>query len=598
MLFSLGHGQHVVQEKEAARSDAAPLSAVAPDMKMAPAATPPSQLHRAPAWAGDDIRDGDAEMVSAHAPTVEVGKFRYYFEQAEPLPERPDMPALLDALADSMVEANPVAPDQNSSIPPVFTYLGQFIDHDLTANTDRESDISTIEGDIAPKPRAEVAANLFNLRDGSLGLDSLYGDATGQGPFATRLAQLMRFPGNRAKMRLALPAAAGGRVPLPVADSATDLLRLGFLLRNGLLTLAELQALDDDLRRVFLEPDGTPRNARAIIGDSRNDENLIVAQLQVLFLRLHNKLADATQSRSFRTAQRLTRWHYQWLVINQYLPTVCDPAVVAEIVDLGAPLYTAFHDRHNGAGPKMPMPMEFSVAAFRFGHSMIRSGYDHNRFFGTPVDGTPGVQPFAAMNDLFAFTGDGRMRGLGLEQLPQNWVIEWDRWIRIDPARPGRSARKIDTELAPPLFDLVNQPDGVFRNLARRNLRRGYRLSLPTAQSCIAAVQATGYKCFDTLTAEQIASGSDARRQAVAAGGFDMHTPLWFYILKEAEVLGQGEHLGPLGSHLVANTLVGLIVNDLESYWNASGGRWSPEDFNPTSPIRSIEDVIRFCGML
>lgn len=608
MLFSLGHGQHIVQEKDAARNANACLAKVVPDMKMAADAQKP---HLEPVGAGapnghdrDALALEDAAMVSTEAPAVEVGKFRYFFEKGAALPESAEMPDLLDALADSMVEVNPLSPEQNSKIPPVFTYLGQFIDHDLTANTDRDSDISIIDGAIKPKPRDEVAANLFNLRDGSLGLDSLYGDSAGQGPFATRLAQLMRFPGNRAKMRLALPAPIGGRVPLPSTDNATDLLRLGFLLRNGLLDTADLQALDEDMRKVFLEEDGTPILSRAIIGDARNDENLIIAQLQVLFLRFHNKLADATQSRSFATAQRLTRWHYQWLVVNEYLPTVCDPNVVAEVVDLGAPLYSAFYDRHNGSGPKMPMPMEFSVAAFRFGHSMIRAGYDHNRFFGEAVEGVDREQPFASMNDLFAFTGDGRMRPKTEpplppgEQLPQNWVIEWERWLDIDPSRPNRSARKIDTEIAPPLLDLVNQPDGVFKHLARRNLRRGYRLSLPTAQACIDAVQSAGYKSFPVLTPEQIASGSEARRKAVCDGGFDARTPLWFYVLKEAEILGDGEHLGPLGSHLVANTLVGLIVNDLESYWNASGARWAPEYFDAKAPIKSIKDVARFCGML
>jgi hypothetical protein len=599
MLFCLGHGQHVVQENDAVtRAAAAPISAVVPGMHLVSRAVP-SRIMELADGPPEPVDPRDAEMVSTDAPNEDVGKFRYYFPDADALPERAEMPELLDALADSMAEASPAGPEQNSTIPPVFTYLGQFIDHDLTANTDRDSDVSMIDGQIAPKPRAEITANLFNLRDGSLGLDSLYGDTIGQGPLSARLSQIMRFPGNRAKMRLGLPAPVGDRVPLPATDSATDLLRLGFLLRNNILTLEELRAIPDPaLRRVFLDEDDNPIVTRAIIGDSRNDENLIVAQLQVLFLRFHNKLADATHSRSFETAQRLTRWHYQWLVVNEYLPTVCDPAIVEEVVDLAAPLYTAFFDEHNGSGPKMPMPLEFSVAAFRFGHSMIRGGYDHNRIFGEAEDGSQPIQPFAAMNDLFAFTGDGRMNGFPVEQLPQNWVIEWKRWVRTDPDRPNRSARKIDTELAPPLLDLVNQPPGVFRHLARRNLRRGYRLNLPTAQACIRAVQAAGYRSFDVLTPEQIADGSPARRKAVVDGGFDTCTPLWFYVLKEAEVLGQGEHLGPLGSHLVVNTLVGLIVNDLDSYWNAPGGRWRPEHFDANAPIASIEDVARFCGLL
>ena len=137
----------------------------------------------------------------------------------------------------------------------------------------------------------------------------------------------------------------------------------------------------------------------------------------------------------------------------------------------------------------------------------------------------------------------------------------------------------------------------MFRRLARRNLRRGYRLNLPTAQGCIEAINQAGYRPFPVLTPDRLLSGSETRRAAVKAGDFDKATPLWFYLLKEAEEAG-GEHLGPLGSHLVAETLVGLVVNDPDSYWNAPGGRWSPDKFRANDPIDSLEDVARFCGML
>lgn len=620
MLFSLNHGQHAVQTAEIAEhatSDAAAavsVDAVVPDMADAgagpmsaamSATMPDAVARRAPSRGG-------RRTIARRVQPVAAGKFRYYFPDAPSLVEDDKMPGWLDALADSMVEAGGPppgnAPDpasSNSLIPPVFTYLGQFIDHDITANTDRDSAISIIDGQIEPLARAEVADGLVNLRDGSLGLDSLYGDATGQHAFAAKLAGLMRSPAHPAKMRLAKPIEPdGGRVPLPVSpDDATDLLRLGFLLDRGLVTLAELQALEPELRKVFLETDGSPILARAIIGDARNDENLIVAQLHTLFLRLHNKFADATGGRSFRRARRLTMWHYQWLVVNSYLRTICDPAVLDQIIDLGAPRYTAFVDAHGTNGEKMPMPLEFSVAAFRFGHSMVRAAYDHNRFFGEPVAGSPSfIAPVTPFSFLFAFTGNGRMfndktRG----QLPSNWVIEWERWIATDPAHPARAARKLDTNLAPPLADMANEsPDvgSMFRHLARRNLRRGYRLSLPNAQGCIAAIGRAGYSEFATLTPRQLRSGSPERRKAVKDGHFDKATPLWFYVLKEAEVLGNGEHLGPLGSHIVAETLIGLIVNDPDSYWNADGGRWSPDKFRAADPIDSIEDMVRFCGML
>jgi Animal haem peroxidase len=619
MLFTLGHGQHVIEDlpaaqqgiaaatAEAAAIDAEPLAAVAPGVE-AEAEARAMEMAGAAAIAGDTIRAEDAEMVNADRPARAFGKFRYYFPNADGLPEDPKMPEWLDKLADSMVEAPRDPGTEDSKIPAIFTYLGQFIDHDITANTDRDTEISIIDGPIKPLERKEVKAKLVNLRDGSLGLDSLYGDGEGQGAFSQKLAQLMRFPGNQAKMRLALPAEIGGRVPLPATDNATDLLRLGFLLRNGLLTEAELKALTPPaLRDVFIDrATDTPIITRAIIGDARNDENLLVAQLQVLFLRLHNKLADATGGRSFRKARRLTRYHYQWLVVNSYLPTICDPAIVEEVLDMEAPLYSGFFDKHGSRGPKMPMPLEFSVAVYRFGHSMVRAAYDHNRVFGEEVTGFEHLSNFSPFSLLFAFTGDGGMPPSPVPtdppnttgQLPQRWVIEWERFVKTDPTRPRRSARKIDTQLAPPLDDLSNAPAGVFKHLARRNLRRGYRLNLPTAQACIAAIQKTGCKQFPVLTPEQIREGSTLRQEAVDQGGFATKTPLWFYVLKEAEVLGQGQHLGPLGSHIVANTLAGLIINDSESYWNAEGGRWSPKQFRPSNPIDSLEDLVAFCGML
>jgi len=183
-------------------------------------------------------------------------------------------------------------------------------------------------------------------------------------------------------------------------------------------------------------------------------------------------------------------------------------------------------------------------------------------------------------------------------QLPQRWVIEWERFIRLDPAHPIRSARKIDTDLAFPLSEMRNQPVGVFKHLARRNLRRGYRLGLPTAQEAIAAIEAKGFAPLRKLTPDQLTSGSEARRTAVVNGNFDTATPLWFYILKEAEVLACGQHLGPLGSHIVAGTLVGLIAKDPTSYWNGEGGRWAPAQFDAANPIDSLESMARFAGML
>lgn len=590
MLFSLGHGQHIVSQTVSAGLAPAPRRADA---------IPLSEVVEQGSTLDKRVRSGEQGAGLAPAPSPAKGGFHYLFPDAPALPASAGAVAALDQLADSMVEpasdpptdseGNPI----NSTIAPIMTYLGQFIDHDITANTDRAAPISVIDGDCAPQPRDTVERDLDNLRDGSLRLDSLYGDSPGQGPFATKLAGLMRHPIHRQKMRLGKATPVGDRPPLP-RDPAADLLRLGFLLDKGEMTEAEVNGLDPALRAAFMRDDQINR-AHAIIGDDRNDENLLVAQLHVAFLRLHNKLADRLNTSDFETVRKATRHLYQWLVVNLYLPAVCDPAVLARVVAKKAPLYSAFFARHRPAdAAKMPMPLEFSVAAFRFGHSMVRDAYDHNRIFGDAEPGTTQLIPLAPFNLLFDFTGGGAMPNAGggprHEALPDNWIIEWPRFITSDQGQ--RAARKIDTRLAPPLNDMVKEAKGVFRHLARRNLRRGYRLSLPTGQACIQAINATqGYdEQLPVLSAAQLSQGRDF----MGAAGLDHHTPLWFYVLREAELAG-GNHLGSLGSTIVADTLVGLVMNDPDSYWHAgTGGQpWAPD-----SDLDSLDKLLKLIGMM
>jgi hypothetical protein len=579
MLYSTGHGGHIVPAttptglaEGAARFEApTAMPVLVPSTRSA--AVPKSVTSRM--------------MLEA----TSGGAFRYFFPNAPAFPASATMLAALDALGDSMFNAGSTSPPV--ALPPILTYFGQFIDHDITANTDRPvANVSEIDGDFAPEVRADVIAGVDNLRDGSLGLDSLYGDSVGQDPFSAKLAGLMRHPTLPNKMRLGIPMVTGDDPMTVPADKATDLLRLGFLLEKGLLTEAELNALPPDQRSAFIDSSGNPIKQRAILGDFRNDENLLIAQLQVAFLRFHNKLADITSG--FDEARKLTRYHYQWLVAHEYLPSLCDRSVVDELIATGSPLYGAFYDANVPAlAPKMPMPLEFSVACFRFGHTMVRGGYDHNHVFGRPEPGKTNRSRFASFGQLFAFTGDGRMGGLSPQQLPDNWVIDWSRFVNAE--NPFRSSKGIDTLLDKPLDDMVNQPAGIFKNLAKRNLRRGYRLNLPSAQECIAGINASRH--FRQITTLDAATIMDGR--AIAGADFGTNTPLWFYILREAELLGSG-HLGPLGTHIVAGTLLGLIIKDPTSYWNdtSAGHRWSPSTFRPGAPIDSLKAMLRFTGQL
>jgi hypothetical protein len=341
----------------------------------------------------------------------------------------------------------------------------------------------------------------------------------------------------------------------------------------------------------------------ALIGDGRNDENLVVAQLHVAFLRFHNNAVNWVRANEpertgigevFSRARDLTRWTYQWLCVHDYLATVLADGTVDRVL--------ASEDDLLGltARSRPYMPLEFSVAAFRFGHSMIRGAYDWNRNFGLD----PGsFQPPAKLQQLFQFTGTGGFAG-GAKTLPDNWPAEWDRFVRLDAARPIRSARPIDTFLAGPLADMVNQLAGtqvdpnshlgkLLVHLARRNLLRGYRLSLPTGQ---AVAEALG---IPPLTAQELTDGlAQGVRDALDKGGFVDRTPLWFYVLRESEV-SAGDALGPVGSRIVAETIIGQIRRDPRSYLNQSS--WTPAAgvrLPDGSAVTSIAAFLRFAGVL
>lgn len=511
----------------------------------------------------------------------------------------------LDALGNAMVEATDDG-DGESTIPAVMTYLGQFIDHDITLNTNNDDVIVPLRIDrptIRPQNRSLVRTAIRNQRTGRLDLDSVYGDSPVADPDNAVLQRALReqAPGDPRKLRVGAndvftppnPARPFARPAKPAttagAPPRADLPRLGDLIGPNLPF-----ATTADLPRALRPDPGDAFGAwkrRAFIGDGRNDENIILAQLHVAFLRFHNAVVDAMgPSGTFDEARRQTLWHYQWLVVNAYLPAVCDPTVVAAVIAEGAPLYDVFlaqQKQSGGVAPgHLPLPFEFSTAAFRFGHSMVRGEYDYNQNFNPSPGGPAGTLQF-----MFDFTGnrpvrtapDGTVGGPigrgGSLRLEENWIIDWDRFTRVGPGI--QRARKIDSHVASLLLDLPNegrgQVAGLLKNLARRNLRRGMVHNLAPAQAILAVLAARGI-ALPRLTAAQLAIAGST---VVADHGFDQQTPLWFYILKEAEHLGGGNHLGPLGSRIVAETLIGLIDHDPASFWFAPtshGKRWSPAD--------------------
>ncbi|MQW75902.1 hypothetical protein GHK92_08455 [Nocardioides sp. dk4132] len=473
---------------------------------------------------------------------------------------------------------DPLQGQHNSVNPPVYTYWGQFIDHDMTAAT--ESDpvaFDLTRDDLAPLDPDVVRTAMRNLRHPALDLDSLYGDGPALDGATTQAAGFydgIRFALGEAAVTTTDPAGSipGQRIP-PVDDLARDLPRDGSVAR---------------------------------IGDGRNDENLIVAQLHVALLRFHNAVVDWVEAhepaygqspaQTFARARQLVTWHYQWLVVHDFLKTVC-LAGMADQVLLAGP-------HHFHASSSTPVqPLEFSGAAYRFGHSMVRDVYDFNRNFGRGA----GVLPAAPFSLLFAFTGGAvpPFRG-DTAVLPFNWIIEWDRMVDKGSTVPDQFARRIDTRLAPTLRDLGNEGNSpelspsmrqIQKRLAVRNLLRGYLLNLPTGQAVAEAMGAA------PLAPQQLLQDNPVTvNDALRAEGADLltRTPLWFYVLKEAEVQGNGNTLGEVGSRIVCETIIGQVIADPYGFLASPGG-WSPAAgvrFEDGGVIATISDLLRFAGVL
>jgi hypothetical protein len=478
-------------------------------------------------------------------------------------------------------------------IPAGYTYFGQFVDHDITLDQ---------SGDPAVAP--EVGEDADNIRQGrspSLDLDSLYGAPDAGKP------ELFEADGIRFRL--------GTTTPIPGQPAPSDQVFQG-----------------GDVPR---QADG-PDKGKAIIGDDRNDENLIIQQLHLAFLKFHNGTVDALlrgdtgvdQTSVFAEARRLVTLHYQWIVLNDFVRRFVDPVTFKDVLGVANLAGQRFVTPRPlvfkvSATQIPPMPLEFSGAAFRMGHTMVRETYGWNKIF----------QPAFGFSLFFKFThlsGDIGRRpifGIAMDTVPSNWLADWRRMFELETVKgvpafartgagavPLNFARKLDTHLAPVLGNLPGE-DGTVpgpgetvkrRNLASLNLVRGSRLGLPSGQDVADAIVAAGDPRAKAMTPAQVLQGLPAEtRRVLAALEFHQKTPLWFYILKEAENVG-GDTLGPVGSRIVLETFLALIRASVVSIFSGDADR--PDDiavFDPaTSPLRtpggeaitSIPHLLAFAG--
>lgn len=459
---------------------------------------------------------------------------------------------LIAQLAVAMTHHNGKKGELDPTMPAGYTYLGQFIDHDLTLD-DRELDLRALPIDRMP-----------NKRSPTLDLDSLYGE----GPTSEMSKEFYQ------------------------ADGAS--LIEGSPLRDvpGDIVVEDGTGYDLPRRGKPGEFTNDPNAKRAKIPDVRNDENLAVAQIHAAMIRFHNKVVKqlvgtVPQEELFERTREVVAKHYQWMIWFDYLPRIVSPKVLDDVFTNGRKVFEK--DSPNELGT---MPVEFSGAAFRLGHSMIREAYEWNKNFGTvgnPIDsghifrlfrfsGTSGtLQPSAHPAGSEADIKDlDNPQPPFSTQLPGNWVADWLRMfdfsrfastnITFKPADAViNHASKIDTHLVDPLATLplgsVNAtPQNILlkkRNLAFRNLARGRMLGLPSGQQMVQALNAKGC-AIKPLNEEQLLNG---RGGGVSLNITDVpqrdelkgNAPLWFYILREAEF--NKNKLDGVGARIVAETM-------------------------------------------
>jgi hypothetical protein len=419
--------------------------------------------------------------------------------------------------------------DEESGIPALYTYFGQFIDHDITFDP-----ASSLQKQNDPDA-------LVDYRNPAFDLDNVYGRGPDDQPYM--------YDGNNAFL---LGDKLNGGDP-----NATD------LPRNN----------------------ANPR--RALIGDPRNDENAIVSQLQGLFLRFHNRMLAETKL-ELADVQQLVRFHYQYVVINDFLPRIVQGEVLDALKTAGR------YNRHklefyHGKNEAF-MPVEFSVAAYRLGHSMIRPGYRLNDSDATLLP----IFPVQKQNLLEGLTGFRAMNPA--------WGIDWGRFIDLDVRtydgtdaenkKRLQFAYRLDTSLVNPLSDLPPAVASAPSSLPERNLTRGWRLGLPSGQAVARAMGIKPLHDEEILIGQGVDQPDKPLKNILTVGKdrvFADNCPLWTYILAEAmhhkksvklpvkeNVSINTPQLGPVGGRIVAEVFLGLMFADQYSLLNLDPA-WTPK---------------------
>ncbi|MGH3645567.1 MAG: peroxidase family protein [Micromonosporaceae bacterium] len=443
---------------------------------------------------------------------LEIGKPGGLLDAKDPLQEGP-------VRLITNPELSPNNRDQNvADMTAGTTFVGQFLDHDITF------DLTSRLGVVAEPTQTR------NVRDARLELDAVYGGGPSVSP------QLYQSS-DRAKFRIE----SGGRF--------------------------------EDLPR--------NSNGTAIIADERNDENLIISGLHAAFLLAHNRTVDHRRQNNLPGdvwfySRRTIIHHWQWIVVNEFLPQFVGRALVDDILRNGRRWYRF---------SRPTVPVEFQTGTYRFGHSMVRPSYRAN------LQGDPGGDPNTGAPAFFGFifdpAGEGQTDPVDLRggaRAPRRF-IGWQTFFDFggDKTQHVRPNKRVDTRISTALFRLplrtIPGSELTITALPQRNLLRHLTWSLPSGQRIAAhtgtPVLGSGY--FPELKPFGL--------------GLEASTPLWYYVLREAEVFNDGRRLGPVGGRIVAETILGLLKLDEYSYLNTG--------FRPSLPSQTpgtfkITDLLRW----
>ncbi len=389
-----------------------------------------------------------------------------------------------------------------------YVFLGQFIDHDITL--DVTSSLDKVNDPCATK----------NFRTPALDLDCIYG----AGPDASRHLYYHAPPS-----------------PSPTQKAI-----------NG----KHLLTNKDDLVRALSDSPSNPNRA-ALVGDFRNDENRVLSQLQLTMHYFHNAVVDhlisngVPDDKVFEEAQRITRWHYQWVIVHDFLPRMVGQKLVDDIMCNGRKIF------HCKDGHPF-IPIEFAVAAYRFGHTMVTMKVDYN----SNIQGA----------ELF---GPELGNGFSVNKAKE---IEWKHFFDSGAQKAGA----VDIRLPQDLLDLPFLQGAPVheRSLATRNLLRGQSFGLPSGQNVHAAISEA---CGQALPQPSLSGLPNA---LVAC------TPLWLYILAEGDISG-GKQLGPVGGRIIAEVLIGILECDKTSYLG-SNRAWIPDELIATN--WEMKTLLKFAG--